>query len=53
MAQTNFNLGPWGLGRILAVIGLILIVVFLAIGKLQVLPEGILFLILDLAILLP
>jgi hypothetical protein len=46
------NLQTLGLGKILAIIGLILTVIFIAISRLAIFPEGALFALAFLAMLL-
>jgi hypothetical protein len=42
----------WGLGRILAIIGIILVIILIVIGQMTFLPIGLLFLLAFAAILL-
>lgn len=46
------QIGAWGLGRILALLGLVLVVVLVVLGRLEVLPTGLLFVLAFLAVLL-
>ena len=46
------QVSAFGIGRILAIIGLILVVVLIVVGRMVFLPEGLLFALAFLAILL-